>query len=380
MAISNDPRDISNTGYATVYHAQDGDTDGTESSSSNSSFSRNSSFTGQPSSGGGGGIENRLPSTFSQPSNIDPSTTKRTEHTTVNFQPPNSTQQQQRQPQLPFNGETRLDSSFKRTNSASSGSHNRSPDTSPTNRSFRTQSSSVSIPATTPRDTDLPNVSTTQSSNDDPARFHDQTTRQRLKSDPTTTTGQQGIIEYEDIELNKNHLAQRQQQQQQQRHNLEPFNFKPIHNNNNNHSNSASNTPTTTTVATGYEDMSADFKAGSGSDSRRLHFESSLPPELPTKGPKLPVKRSHTAPYPETRQQFEDDDNTGGDDASVPHFIPPKTSSSMKSRDHRSLYENREINLSSKNGMICRFVDFFFNDPIRTVSYTHLTLPTILLV
>ena len=334
IAISSDSKN-NNAGYATVYHAQDDDIDGDESTGSNGINSRDDSFARQPTSAGS--TSSSVVSTFQhQPNNIVEtldSSTPPTRGENKNNKATNSNTTRVAA------DATRIDSSpssgFTRTKSinADHSQHSRLDSTL-----FRTNTVPSSFnKELSSKDTQQQDKNLTRSPNDHQIRSSfDESRQQKLKSDPT---GQQGIIEYEGIELNKNNLLLRQQQQQQQqqqhkRNNLEPFHFKPIENTN------------SSNINTSYEDMSADFTAVGD----RLHFESPQPPELPTKGPKLPVKRTHTAPYASTSQQFRDSNDV--DDESVPHFIPPKqTSSSMKSRDHRSLYENQEINLSSRNGM-----------------------------
>ena len=193
-----------------------------------------------------------------------------------------------------------------------------------------------------------------------PSSQHQHQMQQRTSLRRQEQSGQHGIIEYESIELDRNHLQQR-------RNELESLNFKPINNNNINTSFE------TTTNTTGYEDMmSASFTAGGGSgrdrntpDMRERGQVSSPPPNLPSKGPKLPVKRSNTnsnntSPSTPsttfTTQQMKDgeDSGRGVQNEDIPHFIPqPKAS--LKSRDHRSLYENQEINLSSPSNGISTF-------------------------
>ena len=331
IAISSDSKN-NNAGYATVYHAQDDDIDGDESTGSNGINSRDDSFARQPKSAGS---SSSVVSTFQhQPNNIVETLDSSTPPTRGENKNNKATNSHTTRVEADA---TRIDSSpssgfFTRTksNNADHSQHSRLDSTL-----FRTNTVPSSFnKELSSKDTQQQDKNLTRSPNDHQMRSSfDESRQQKLKSDPT---GQQGIIEYEDIELNKNNLLLRQQQQQQQRKNLEPFHFKPIDNTNS----SNINTPTS------YEDMSADFTAVGD----RLHFESPQPPELPTKGPKLPVKRTHTAPSASTSQQFRDSNDVG--DESVPHFIPPKpTSSSMKSRDHHSLYENQEINLSSRNGM-----------------------------
>ncbi|XP_066936787.1 caskin-2-like [Clytia hemisphaerica] len=84
-------------------------------------------------------------------------------------------------------------------------------------------------------------------------------------------------------------------------------------------------------IVPGYEDMNTEFSSANTSHS-------TPPPELPSKGPQLPMKRVNTLPT--HRQQTSDQRQSD-----IPRFQPPPpptSSTSLKSRE-RSVYENSEI-------------------------------------